>query len=51
MRRAKNFGNPVDELGLVVEERKGVAKVIFPQTGPKIHTFLKDKLEVINESR
>lgn len=51
MRRAKSFGKPVDEVGLVVEESGNVAKVVFPTTNGKIFTFVKTNLEVLNESR
>ena len=48
-RRAKRFGKPVDEPGLIVEEARTAVKVIFPSQGKKLHTFLKSNLEVISD--
>ena len=46
-RRAKMFGRPVDEMGIVVESSGDARKVIFPNHGGKIHTILVSNLELI----
>ena len=48
-RRAKRQGFPADEVGLVVEEAHGAAKIAFPSQGSKMRTLLKINLEVVNE--
>jgi len=50
MRRARENGYPADVPGIVVEEAHNGVKVVFPSCGKKIHTFLKESMEVISES-
>jgi hypothetical protein len=46
-RRAKMFGRPVDEIGIVVELSDRISKVIFPNHGGKIYAILISNLELV----
>ena len=41
---------PINGLGLIIEESFGAAKVIFPPCN-EIHTLTKSSLELVNENR